>query len=105
MKKECKHKFHSVYYGSEWEVECENCSKNVRDIYNKKDANEIVENLILTTNHKRYNYHGFGTAQESIDEEMYWNKKTKDKEYIETCIFLVIILIIIITLTVWSIIK
>ena len=105
MKKECKHKFHSVYYVSEWEVECEKCSKNVRDLYNKKDANEIVENLLLITNHQRYSYHGFGTAQESIDEERYLNPKTKNEEYVKTCIFLVITLIIIITLTVWSIIK
>jgi hypothetical protein len=46
-KYECKHKFHSVYYGSEWEVECEKCDKNIRDIYSKEDANEIVNNKIL----------------------------------------------------------
>lgn len=78
MSKECKHKFHSVYYGTEWEVECEKCDKNVRDLYNKKDANEIVENLLLINNHQRYNYHSFGTAQESIDEDNYWNPKTKE---------------------------
>lgn len=46
LKKECLHKFHSVYYGSEWEVECEKCDKNVRDLYSNEDALLIVENLI-----------------------------------------------------------
>jgi hypothetical protein len=44
--KECLHKFHSVYYGSEWEVECEKCEQNVRDLYNKEDAIIVVEELI-----------------------------------------------------------
>lgn len=102
--KKCLHKFHSVYYGSEWEVECEKCYKNVRDLYNKKDAEEVVENLLIKTNHQRYNYHGFGTAQESIDEEMFLNPKTKNEKDIETYIFLFIILIII-TAIIWKIIK
>lgn len=46
MQKECLHKFHSVYYGSEWEVECKKCDKNVRDLYNKEDERVIVEKLI-----------------------------------------------------------
>lgn len=102
--KECLHKFHSVYYGSEWEVECEKCDKNVRDLYCKKDANKIVEDLLITTNHHRYNYHSFGTAQESVDEERYWNLKTKNEEDVETGIFLFIITLIIIAVS-WKIIK
>lgn len=46
LKKECLHKFHSVYYNSEWEVECKKCDKNVRDLYNKEDAIIVVEKLI-----------------------------------------------------------
>lgn len=46
IKKECLHNFHSVYYGSEWEVECEKCDKNVRDLYSKEDALFIIEKLI-----------------------------------------------------------
>lgn len=105
MKKQCKHEFHSVYYGSEWEVECKKCDENVMDLYVKEDANEIVDNLLILTNQQRYNYHSFGTAQESIDEEEYWNPKTKDEEDVETGIFLFIIILIIIIAIVWKILK
>jgi len=44
--KQCKHKFHSVYYGSEWAVECKKCEKDVYDLYELKDANEVINNLI-----------------------------------------------------------
>lgn len=100
----CLHKFHSVYYGSEWEVECKKCDKNVRDLYAKEDANKIVEDLLIISNHKKYNFHSTGTPQESIDEERYWNTKTKDEEYVETGIFLFIIILIIIAV-VWKITK
>ena len=43
---ECKHNFQSVYYGSEWVVECEKCEKDVFDIYSKKDANEIINDYL-----------------------------------------------------------
>lgn len=43
----CNHKFYSVYYGSEWEVECKNCDKNIYDLYFKEEANEIINQLIL----------------------------------------------------------
>ena len=46
LNKQCLHKFNSVYYGSEWEIECSKCDKNVRDLYNKKDANKIVNNYL-----------------------------------------------------------
>jgi len=53
-KKECLHAFRSVYYGSEWEVECSNCDKNVRDLYSADDANIVVENM-LNENKKQKN--------------------------------------------------
>jgi len=46
-KKECLHEFVSVYYGSEWAVECKKCGKDVSSIYNKEDANEVVEQMLL----------------------------------------------------------
>lgn len=104
MKKQCLHKFHSVYYGSEWEVECRKCDKNVRDLYNKEDSNKIVDDLLLIANNQKYNYHTFGTAQESIDEQRYWNPKTKDEENVEIGIFLFIIILIIICI-VWKVLK
>ena len=52
--KQCLHTFRSVYYGSEWEVECEKCDKNVRDLYSNDDALLIVENM-LTENKKSRN--------------------------------------------------
>ena len=38
----CKHKFHSVYYGSEWEVECKKCKliKTNSDITKKPLPNK-----------------------------------------------------------------
>tara|TARA_R110000782_G_scaffold91929_1_gene175254 strand:+ start:4250 stop:4417 length:168 start_codon:yes stop_codon:yes gene_type:complete len=48
--KECNHKFHSVYYGSEWEVECEKCDKNVRDLYSREDEIEVVNDYLKTLN-------------------------------------------------------
>lgn len=53
MRKECKHKFHSVYYGSEWEVECEKCNKNIRNIYSQEDANEIINTEILKNDNSK----------------------------------------------------
>ena len=44
-KKECLHKWCSVYYGSEWEVECKKCNKNVYDVYEKSEANKVVRNI------------------------------------------------------------
>lgn len=44
---QCKHKFQSVYYGSEWEVECEKCDRNIYDIYSKEEANEIINEQVL----------------------------------------------------------
>ena len=49
-KKECLHNFHSVYYGSEWEVECKKCDKNIYDLYSKENANKIINNKILKIN-------------------------------------------------------
>jgi hypothetical protein len=98
MKKQCLHKFHSVYYGSEWEVECEKCDKNVRDLYGKEDANKIVDDLLLITNHKKYNFYNTGTAQECIDEDNYWNPRTEEeKEFgcIVSLVFAAIVFIII----------
>jgi len=46
FKKECSHKFHSVYYGSEWVVECEKCEKDVYDLYNIEDGTEIINKMI-----------------------------------------------------------
>ena len=47
--KECLHDFHSVYYGSEWAVECRKCEKDVGVIYNKEDADRVVD-IMLETN-------------------------------------------------------
>jgi hypothetical protein len=45
-RKECMHDFHSVYYGSEWEVECKKCEENIFDLYEREDAVKwIKENL------------------------------------------------------------
>ena len=44
--KECLHDFHSVYYGSEWAVECKKCGKDISSIYNTEDANYIVEQML-----------------------------------------------------------
>ena len=44
-KKECLHKFHSVYYGSEWVVECEKCEKDVYDLYSVDDGTKIIKKL------------------------------------------------------------
>ena len=44
--KECLHKFHSVYYGSEWTVECKKCDKDVFSLYSIEDTNKIVNKLI-----------------------------------------------------------
>ena len=46
MNKECKHKFNSVYYGSEWVVECEKCEKDVYGLYSVEDANEIINDYL-----------------------------------------------------------
>jgi len=46
VKKECLHKFHSVYYGSEWVVECEKCEKDVYDLYSVEDGTEIINKMI-----------------------------------------------------------
>ena len=43
---DCKHSFQSVYYGSEWVVECEKCEKDVFDLYSKEDANEIINDYL-----------------------------------------------------------
>jgi len=40
--RECLHDFISVYYGSEWVVECVKCEKDVYDLYSKADATEII---------------------------------------------------------------
>jgi len=45
-KKECLHIFHSVYYGNEWEVECEKCNLNVYELYNRQDGTEIINKMI-----------------------------------------------------------
>lgn len=46
-KKECLHKFKSVFYGSEWAVECEKCGKDIYDTYQKEDANKVINEQIL----------------------------------------------------------
>lgn len=51
--KQCLHTFRSVYYGSEWEVECEKCDKNVRDLYSNDDALLIVENMLTENKNSR----------------------------------------------------
>jgi len=46
LKKECLHNFHSVYYGSEWVVECEKCEKDVYDLYSVEDGTKIINDLL-----------------------------------------------------------
>lgn len=50
--KECLHDFHSVYYGSEWAVECKKCGKDVSSIYTNEDANKIVEQMLENSDTK-----------------------------------------------------
>ena len=95
--KECLHKFHSVYYGSEWVVECEKCQKDIYDLYSKEDANKIVDSLLIITNHQKYNFHNIETPQEMYDEDKQWNpKEPKDDFYgcIIEIIFVVAIILI-----------
>ena len=47
VKKECLHEFESVYYGSEWAVECKKCGKDIYDTHQKKDANKVINEQIL----------------------------------------------------------
>ncbi len=42
-KKECLHKWISVYYGSAWVVECGKCEKDVFDTYSNEIATEICQ--------------------------------------------------------------
>ena len=51
-KKECLHTFRSVYYGSEWEVECSKCDKNVQDLYSRDEACIVVENMLNENKNK-----------------------------------------------------
>ena len=44
-KTECLHNWHSVYYGSEWEVECSKCNKSIWDTYENEYAVLIVNKL------------------------------------------------------------
>ena len=44
-KKECNHDFKSVYYGSEWAVECCKCDRDIFEIYNREDAVLICKNI------------------------------------------------------------
>jgi hypothetical protein len=96
MPKECLHKFHSVYHGSEWVVECEKCSKDVFDLYNKEDANKIVDNLLIVKKNQKYNFYNTGTPQEMIEEENYFNPKNdkeKKDEILSICILILAIII------------
>ena len=49
MENLCNHKFHSVYYGSEWEIECENCDKNIREFYSDEEISNYIDNLHVKT--------------------------------------------------------
>lgn len=44
--KQCLHEFESIYYGSEWAVECQKCGKDIYEIYKKDDANKIINEKI-----------------------------------------------------------
>ena len=44
-KKECLHNWTSVYYGSEWGVECSKCEKNVFYVYPNKEACKIINEV------------------------------------------------------------
>lgn len=41
------------YEGSSWEVECEKCDENVRDLYSNDDALLIVENMLTENKNSR----------------------------------------------------
>ena len=47
MEKEdkCLHKFRSVYYGSEWDVECEKCEKNIYDLVEIETASRFIATM------------------------------------------------------------
>lgn len=42
----CNHIFRSVYYGSEWEVECRKCNANIYKMYSQEEANYFINNLL-----------------------------------------------------------
>ncbi len=44
----CNHIFHSVYYGSEWEVECKKCSENIREVYSQEVGVKFINNMLNT---------------------------------------------------------
>lgn len=44
--KECLHEYQSVYYGSEWVVECKKCGKSVSDIYAMPDREAVITKYI-----------------------------------------------------------
>ena len=48
MIENCNHLFHSVYYGSEWEVECKKCSKNIYELFSQQEANGFINRLLNT---------------------------------------------------------
>lgn len=48
MIENCRHIFHSVYYGSEWEVECKICSKNIREVYSQEAGIKFINNMLNT---------------------------------------------------------
>lgn len=43
--KNCLHNWHSVYYGSDWEVECSKCDKSIWDVHKKEKAISIINRL------------------------------------------------------------
>lgn len=42
---DCNHTWKSVYYGSEWVVECCKCEENIFDVLSNKDAVAICQNI------------------------------------------------------------
>ena len=66
-KKECLHEFESVYYGSEWAVECKKCGKDIYDIHEREDANKVINERILkgsqeTSHQKKWWFSIFKTS-------------------------------------------
>lgn len=45
MKKECLHKFAFFQLGTELITECSKCGEDVYDVYEREDANQIINNL------------------------------------------------------------
>lgn len=54
--------------------------------------------VMVSADFKKYNFHNTGTPQEMIDEDNYWNHKTKEDE-IGSCIVSIVYILIVFLIT------